>query len=412
MLVRYHRFDQKLYAVRAVESMAEKDTCQVGRLESMSLEFGTRHCGMQCPYCYVGGGRPQPRSARRKRKPLTVAELLDVVDQAVELGLGGVGFIGPYEPLQEPEFTEIVVRLRARGLRVTVFTKGQCITEELAEILSNNDVTLGITVHALHGAIHDQLTGVDGSYRRMMQGIRTLLQRGYDTKRQRILIQSVVLQPNIAELLSVWRWARERGFTPFIERLTVQGAARAHMPELSVTPEELCELFHRICAMDRAEFGRAWSPHPPWIGESCTRHLNGCHLTVDGYVQPCTGVDIPLGNVRDVGLADILRESFVLRELRDIQQTIQGACRNCVFSASCYGCRGQAYQLTGDYLAADPCCWHNPARCDEACSMAQACRGAKDEARCAEVRPSGVDLSRPERTGCTEAHHRRQEQPS
>lgn len=412
MLVRQHRFEQKLYAIRVVGSMAEEDTCQAVRLESMSLEFGTRHCGMQCPYCYVGGDRFQPRSARRERKPLTVDELLDVVEQAVELGLGGVGFIGPYEPLQEPEFTEIVVRLRARGLRVTVFTKGQCITEELAEILSNNDVTLGVTVHALHSAIHDQLTGVDGSYRRMMQGIGTLLQRGYDTKRQRILIQSVVLQPNITELLGVWRWAREGSFTPFIERLTVQGAARAHMPELSVTPEELCELSHRICAMDRTEFGRVWSPHPPWIGESCTRHLNGCHLTVDGYIQPCTGVDIPLGNVRDVRLTDILRESQVLRELRDIRHTIKGACRDCTLSTSCYGCRGQAYQLTGDYLAADPCCWHNPTRCKEACSMVHACRGANEEAGRAEVRSSGRDVRRPKQTGCTEAHDRRQGQPS
>ena len=44
---------------------------------------------------------------------------------------------------------------------------------------------------------------------------------------------------------------------------------------------------------------------------------------------------------------------------------MKGPCASCEENASCYGCRGAAYQWTGDYLASDPCCWRNSDRQDE-----------------------------------------------
>ncbi|MFV9645436.1 MAG: hypothetical protein ACNYWU_06395, partial [Desulfobacterales bacterium] len=38
---------------------------------------------------------------------------------------------------------------------------------------------------------------------------------------------------------------------------------------------------------------------------------------------------------------------------------------SCEKAEYCYGCRGAAYQLTGDYLASDPLCWKNIDRQDE-----------------------------------------------
>ncbi len=75
--------------------------------------------------------------------------------------------------------------------------------------------------------------------------------------------------------------------------------------------------------------------------------------------MPCVGVTIPIGNIRNQPLGEILRESEVVRDLKDHLQTIKGPCRTCDRAENCYGCRGAAYQLTGDYLASDPMCWRN-----------------------------------------------------
>lgn len=353
------------------------------QLESMSLEFGTLDCGLECPYCYTHGGYTRPESQRKKRQPLSAKEVLRVIDQALDLGLGGVGVIGPYEPIREQDILSLVDGLRDRSLRVTLFTKGTYMTEGLAERLCDRDVTLGITVHSLSPSVHDQLTRKKGSHRKMMAGLEMLLHKGYHAKPQKILIQSVIVRQNLNDLVEVWRWSREKSFVPFLERMTLQGVARESVSSLNVPPNRLLGLFNRIATIDRDEFGREWTPHPPWIGEACDRHLNCCHLTAEGYVQPCTGVDIPVGNVRESELGTILTNSKVIRDLRNIRETIKGTCRVCVFHDVCYGCRGQAYQLTGDYLASDPCCWNNPDKCCSFCNARDDCLRGSEVTSCA-----------------------------
>jgi radical SAM protein with 4Fe4S-binding SPASM domain len=87
------------------------------------------------------------------------------------------------------------------------------------------------------------------------------------------------------------------------------------------------------------------------------RHQVSCVVTASGHVMPCVGVTISLGNIREQSLAEILQQSPVIRDLKNYRQTIKGACASCDQAEVCYGCRGAAYQLTGDYLASDPTCW-------------------------------------------------------
>jgi len=339
----------------------------------MSLEFGVTPCGLDCPYCYQHGTSMWPASFRERREPLSVEEVLDAVDQALDLGLGGVGIIGPYEPIREKGILTLIRGIHARKLRITLFTKGTYISNALAEELCQYDVAMGITVNSLHCAVHDELTGREGSHKLMMEGLNLLLRNGYDRKRHKIIVQSVIVRQNMRDLPEVWRWAKRSSFVPFFERITIYGRARENISRLNPSPEMLFTLFSQISEIDQREFGNRWIPHPPWVGEACDRHLNSCHLTVDGYIQPCTGVDIPVGNIRDTDLATILRGSTVIQALRNIQDTIGGSCRECHLHDACYGCRGQAYQLTGDYLASDPCCWNNSERCNQLCDLIDEC---------------------------------------
>ncbi len=139
---------------------------------------------------------------------------------------------------------------------------------------------------------------------------------------------------------------RRQGIEPYFEILTPQANAKRNR-WLEVEPSELHALFCRLAEIDRTEFGRHWQPQPPLVGNRCMRHQVSCVVTATGVVMPCVGVTIPLGSVRTQPLAD----------LKNYQQTIKGTCGTCEKKGECYGCRGAAYQLTGDYLAADPTCW-------------------------------------------------------
>ena len=61
-------------------------------------------------------------------------------------------------------------------------------------------------------------------------------------------------------------------------------------------------------------------------------------------------------------LAEILATAPVMETMRKLRGNLKGACRTCEQSCECYGCRGLAYHVTGDFLEADPLCWHNPKR--------------------------------------------------
>ncbi len=89
------------------------------------------------------------------------------------------------------------------------------------------------------------------------------------------------------------------------------------------------------------------------------RNKFACRVCSQGDVVPCIGLNIPIGNVRKQRLGDIIQESEILEDLKSHTGAMKGHCAFCEESATCYGCRGAAYQWTGDYLASDPCCWRN-----------------------------------------------------
>jgi radical SAM protein with 4Fe4S-binding SPASM domain len=101
------------------------------------------------------------------------------------------------------------------------------------------------------------------------------------------------------------------------------------------------------------------------VGGECLRHQFSCAVNSEGYVQPCVGITFPLGNVRQQRLKDILKDSEVVQDLKNYKEMIKGPCGECTKIDNCYGCRGAAYQLTGDYLASDPLCWNNLDRRDD-----------------------------------------------
>ncbi len=91
----------------------------------------------------------------------------------------------------------------------------------------------------------------------------------------------------------------------------------------------------------------------------CLKHKSSCFITFNGIVLPCAGMTLPIGNLRRQSLEKIINNSEVLENLADHEKMIKGPCRDCTKFSSCYGCRGRAFAMTGDYLASDPLCKRN-----------------------------------------------------
>jgi radical SAM protein with 4Fe4S-binding SPASM domain len=317
-------------------------------LLSLELEF-TKKCNLRCIYCYASAGEALEGE-------MTLDELIGVIEQARQLGARKIVLLGGGEPFLFPHVKEVIRHIHSLGLSQAVFTNGVLLTKELCRFLSDHRVKVAIKHNSFLPAVQDALAGVTGAHRLINRGLRLLMESGYPGKDRPLCIQSVICRQNKDEIEAMWIWARERGITPYVEVLTNQGRAREN-PHLALAPGETQAVFQRLAEIDHERFGTRWTPKPPIAGFTCRRHLYSCLVNSQGFVQPCTGVDLSVGNVREKPLATILRESRVIRDLRGIYQHIDPSCRACEFAGECYGCRGNAYQVTGSYLAADPACW-------------------------------------------------------
>lgn len=324
-------------------------------LLSLELEF-TRRCDLRCTYCYAAAGEALPGE-------LSLAELVAVVEQAKRLGAERIVLLGGGEPLLFPALRELVQHVHALGLSQAIFTNGMQLTAEACRFFYDRRVTVAVKHNSFVPGVQDALAGVPGTYERIQGGLRLLMEAGYPDAEHPLCIQSVICRANRDEMAAMWTWARTHGITPYFEVLTDQGRAKQH-PDLSLPPEEIRQVFERLASIDGDRFGISWTPKPPIAGFTCRRHLYSCMVTAQGFVQPCPGVDTPVGNIREKPLETILRESRVIKDLRGVFQRIDPACRACRFAGTCYGCRGNAYQTTGSYLAPDPGCWLRGSRAD------------------------------------------------
>ncbi len=331
------------------------DAIRHGRLLSMEIEFN-QNCNFSCIYCYAS-----QTSARRD--DLTREEFLDIIGQARELGARKIIILGG-EPTLYPHLMEMVRHIRSLGMDVELFTNGANISPQLARELFENRVRVVLKMNTQDESLQDTLCGRKGAHTQIQEAFANLKLAGYPSPDCPLGVSSIICQQNVEELPRMWQWLRDQGILPYFEMMTPQGGAREHnMLELDSRRVE--DFFNRMAEIDRTGYGIHWQPQPPLVGGECLRHQYSCAVNSQGFVQSCVGITIPIGDLRRQSLREVLRDSEVVQDLKNYRDLIKGPCGTCEQLDHCYGCRGSAYQLTGDYLASDPLCWKNSQRRDE-----------------------------------------------
>jgi radical SAM protein with 4Fe4S-binding SPASM domain len=114
----------------------------------------------------------------------------------------------------------------------------------------------------------------------------------------------------------------------------------------------------------KAEGGGSAKGHP---GDNPLNRMAGINsgrgfvfVSRTGEIYPSGFLPISSGNVRRSSLLDVYRKGALFQVLRD-SSCLKGKCGLCQYRNLCGGSRSRAYALTGDYLAEEPRCIHQPA---------------------------------------------------
>ncbi len=317
------------------------------------MEIETSHiCNLRCIYCYNMAGE-------KLTNELSFDKITNVIEQAIDLGVKRFILIGGGEPLMHPRIMDIIEFIHNRTINIDLFTNGTLLDLDMAQRLYDYGVEPVVKMNSLVPEKQDFLVAREGAFDKIHQGIENLMSVGYPDEEHDMGVETIICSYNYDELPTMWRWARDRNITPYFEMITFQGRAKKRR-DLNVSVDDLERMFNILAKIDREEYGYEWEPHPPIAALSCSRHEYSCTLESRGYIQPCTGVNIKVGNVRHNSLKDIIQGNIILHCLRNVRDNIKGACKTCELRHICYGCRGMAYHITGDFLEADPLCWRNP----------------------------------------------------
>ena len=273
---------------------------------------------------------------------LSSKEAAVVVDQAIDLGARRFILRGRSGPLGRGDILAILSRVRSRGAEAALIPDTRMISARLAEDLA------GLGVHVVLRWPETRVAPPTG--------LIHLLNAGYPAPDRALGVRIPVGRFDRARIERLWRWSRERGLIPSLERCWGGGPREARRGPI-VSPRDLKALAERLAAVDEREFGLAWGTRTFASLFGCDRFRYSLAVTAEGDISPCLRSGLKLGNIRETSLGRVLGEDPYLAELRNAGTSIKGFCRTCGFAATCRGCRALALLWTGDGLASDPQCW-------------------------------------------------------
>ena len=346
----------------------------------------TRRCDLACKHCRASA------TAASDPLELTPQEALEVVDQLAEAGTKLLILSGG-DPLLRPDWPAIAARASSLGLRVTMAPNGLHVDAEVAARMRECGIErAAISLDFPTAELHDEFRGVPGAFDAAVRALRLLRDAGIECQ-----VNMTITELNVAHVDALIDLALELGAVAFHPFLLVETGRGEDLAGQGLTPERCEEMmlrlrrrqlelagrlsfkptdmpqYCRVAAQNVAqpppagpEGGRGSAPGLDRMTRGCLAGRGFCFISSRGEVNPCGYLPLAAGNVRVSRLADIWRDSAVMRALRD-DELVKGKCGVCEFRRVCGGCRARAFAQTGDWMNPEPLCAYEPrgAACSE-----------------------------------------------
>lgn len=336
----------------------------------------TKKCNLKCKHCYsdsVDQAAPDE---------LSTEEAFRLMDDLSTWGIGLLVIDGG-EPLCREDLLEVVKYASSKGLRTTIGSNGTLITKAMAKDMLDAGVrAVAISVDGADAQTHDSFRGLNGAFKQALEGAEAC-------KRADLPFQfnMVIRKDTLHQLDDMLRLAIDNGANAaeFFDLVAIQ-RGRHECKEQVLSPDErkqamewlaqtqencpfvirvpACPMYPLLLKEKRIQprhFPAEMLQRIPYYSRGCAAAMPMGYVMVqsNGEVNPCMLLQVKMGNIREQSIVSIWENSPAVAELRN-RELLKGKCGDCSHKFTCSGCRGRAYEETGDMLAADPGCWLTP----------------------------------------------------
>lgn len=325
-----------------------------------SVEFDiTPKCNSKCIYCMADTRMKNPLE-------LSTKKIIEVIDELNDLGIWSITLSGG-EPTLRSDLFEILDHTKKLELATSVFTNAILIDKKLAKKFSEyENLFMQISLDSTNPSHHDKHRGVNGAFKKTLQGIKNLLE--YDIF---IEIATIVSPINIDDMEELTSFVHNLGIKSIrISPAAIVGKACDIEEKLQLDKNQLMNLGKRIERLNKKYKGSliiSKSPHMVRFSgnasskeplKKCGVGKNNLYIAPNGFVYPCMLLAFPeflLGDIKKEKVSKIWNESPILKKFRDLSIDSFEKCNSCKFKEICNGgCRGTAYIAHKSIKAPDP----------------------------------------------------------
>jgi radical SAM protein with 4Fe4S-binding SPASM domain len=322
---------------------------------SFDLEI-TARCNHNCGHCYIN----LPANDEEARaKELTLEEIDGIADQAVALGAIWV-LISGGEPFLRPDFPDIYMTLKRKGLLVSVFTNATLLQEDHISLFKKYPPRdIEVTVYGASPETYDRVTRRPGAFAAFTHGLNRLLESGV-----KVRLKAMAIRSNFHELPEIAAFCRAHTkdyfrFDPQLHlRFDRDERRNTEIMAERLTPEE-------IVALERADgerFTALQKNCDTLISDEFTHygcdHLFHCgagngsfNVGYDGKFRLCFSLWAPqtLYDLRKGTLREAWEQLVpAIRDLRSQRREFLERCRRCSIINLCLWCPAHSYLETGE----------------------------------------------------------------
>ena len=340
-------YEKLVYTISTLAQTEEVDPISyldLKKIEPFSQEYSaplrvdlsvTFRCQNSCVHCYAGGSH--------ETQELSTNEWKQVIDRLQEIGVFILTFTGG-EPTIRQDLPDLLSYGQKKGLVTGLITNGRNLTDEkYVKILEASGLDfVQVTLESHEPEVHDLMTGVKGSWKETVKGIKNLIPTNIYTT-----TNSTLSKYNAEYFLDTIDFIKELGVAAFgCNSLIYSGKAKDVVDDFAFPIEDLKILLPKI--KDKAaKLGLKflwYTPtqyckfNPVKLGlgiKSCSAAMITMCVGPNGDVYPCQSYFESLGNILKNDWESIWNHPLATK-IRN-REYVESKCKDCPELQICGG---------------------------------------------------------------------------
>lgn len=316
--------------------------CELNTPISVIIELSTQ-CNVRCKHCYL------PEHGNKGLSTETVKKLLHDLR---ELGVFVVSFTGGEIFLRDDIF-ELIEEARKLHMRVFLLSNATLLDEEKVKKLKSLHISqLSATVFSTREEVHDSITGVKGSLKRVLENIKLLSESNI-----KVMVKMPIMKDNASSYDELSSYCERNNYEFYASTNIFQKNDGDSSPtNLRLTGKSLCDIQRKIDLSGMSvEYGTINNNQirKNKYDAPCIAIFGSFSIDSNGDVYPCNAFLYKVGNIYENSVREIWYESKELKYIKSIKNSDLTQCVSCKYVDGCHRCPGMALADHNDMFSCD-----------------------------------------------------------